>query len=185
MSVRKAEERDLDQIARIYDAIHDEEEAGRAVIGWDRKIYPTLETAQAALQRGDLYVLEQNGVIAGAAVINQIQVDSYRDGNWNYEAEPGRVMVLHTLVIDPQLGGHGLGREFVSFYESYALSMGCPYLRMDTNERNHRARAMYRSLGYREAGIVPCVFNGIRGVGLVLLEKYLDGPGTENEALKG
>ena len=44
---------------------------------------------------------------------------------------------------------------------------------MDTNSRNARARAMYGRLGYREVGIVPCVFNGIRGVELVLLEKSL------------
>ena len=44
---------------------------------------------------------------------------------------------------------------------------------MDTNERNEKARAMYRKLGYREAGIIPTVFNGIPGVGLVLLEKRI------------
>lgn len=32
---------------------------------------------------------------------------------------------------------------------------------------------MYVKLGYKEIGIVPTVFNGIPGVGLVLLEKAL------------
>lgn len=32
---------------------------------------------------------------------------------------------------------------------------------------------MYASLGYKEVGIVPVVFNGIDGVNLVLLEKEL------------
>lgn len=44
---------------------------------------------------------------------------------------------------------------------------------MDTNAKNLRARAMYAALGYREAGIVPCVFNGIPDVMLVHLEKKL------------
>ena len=44
---------------------------------------------------------------------------------------------------------------------------------MDTNERNARARAMYKKLGYREIGVIPTVFNGIAGVNLVLLEKAL------------
>ena len=44
---------------------------------------------------------------------------------------------------------------------------------MDTNARNVRARAMYAKLGYVEADIVPCVFNGIEGVQLVCLEKTL------------
>ena len=44
---------------------------------------------------------------------------------------------------------------------------------MDTNARNIKARAMYRKLGYEEIGVAPCRFNGIEGVQLVLLEKYL------------
>ena len=44
---------------------------------------------------------------------------------------------------------------------------------MDTNAGNSRARAMYKKLGYSEAGIIPTVFNGIEGVSLVLLEKAL------------
>ena len=45
---------------------------------------------------------------------------------------------------------------------------------MDTNERNARARTMYRALGYEEIGIAPTVFNSIPGVNLVLLEKKLE-----------
>ena len=49
-------------------------------------------------------------------------------------------------------------------------------LRLDTNERNDRAREMYRKLGYKEIGIVPTVFNGIPNVNLVLLEKRIITP---------
>ena len=61
----------------------------------------------------------------------------------------------------------------MAFYEEYAAACGCPYLRMDTNARNHRARALYGRLGYAEVGILPCEFNGIPGVDLVCLEKRL------------
>ena len=77
------------------------------------------------------------------------------------------------VVVDPQAKGRGYGSRFVDFYESYALEHGCRYLRMDTNERNASARALYRNLGYREVSIVPCAFNGIPGVQLVCLEKTL------------
>ena len=82
-------------------------------------------------------------------------------------------MVLHTLVIYPAVKGRGLGTAFVTFYEQYALEHGCRYLRMDTNERNAGARSLYKRLGYREIDILPCEFNGIPGVNLVLLEKTL------------
>ena len=73
--------------------------------------------------------------------------------------------------MDPLCSGRGYGTAFVAYYESYAKNNGCPVLRMDTNEKNAAARRLYARLGYREAGIVPCVFNGIKGVGLVCLEK--------------
>ena len=79
--------------------------------------------------------------------------------------------MLHTLVIDPCAKGKGCGRAFVRFYEDYALRTGSPFLRMDTNAKNTGARRFYEKLGYTEVGIVPCVFNGIAGVDLVLLEK--------------
>ena len=171
--IRRAAASDIPAVAAIYDKLHTEEEAGRATIGWIRGVYPTEDTARQALSREDLFVLEDGGRIAGAAIINQTQVDAYDGGLWQYEAEDAKVMVLHTLVIEPDTAGRGFGKRFVAFYEEYARDLGCKVLRMDTNSRNARARAMYRKLGYREAGIVPCCFNGIQGVGLVLLEKSL------------
>lgn len=173
MLFRKANESDLDAIAEIYEDIHTEEEAGRTTIGWIRGIYPTRKTAEASLLRGDLFVAEDSGSIVGAAIINQQQVDVYAGAPWEFPAEDAQVMVLHTLVISPKAFGKGYGKAFVRFYEDYALVQNCPYLRMDTNARNSRARAMYEKLGYKEIGIVPCVFNGIDGVRLVLLEKKL------------
>ena len=82
-------------------------------------------------------------------------------------------MVLHTLVVDPHIKGHGYGTAFVNYYEQYAEEHGCRFLRMDTNVINASARKLYAKLGYKEPGIVPCVFNGIPNVQLVCLEKKL------------
>ena len=171
VTVRKAREGDIDAVERIYDAIHAEEESGKLVTGWIRGVYPVRETAEKALERGDLFVMEEAGGIVGAAVINKAQVDVYSLGSWMHEAPDDEVCVLHTLVISPAEAGKGYGRAFVDFYESYALENGCTELRMDTNARNTAARAMYGKLGYTEIGTVPTVFNGIPNVQLVLLEK--------------
>lgn len=164
---------DLDAIGAIYDAVHDGEEAGRTTIGWVRSIYPTRTTAQQAIQAGDMFVLEQDGRIVAAARINQIQGDEYKLANWSCNAEDCKVMVLHTLVVHPDVAGQGLGTQFVRFYEDYAAQNGCFCLRMDTNVRNTAARTLYKKLGYTETSVVPCIFNGIEGVQLVCLEKIL------------
>ncbi len=173
MEFRKARQADLTAVAEIYERIHTEQEAGRACVGWARGVYPTAQTAQDALDRDDLFVAVEDGAVVGTAIINQIQTPAYEDGSWEYEAAEHEVMVLHTLVIDPPHSAKGYGRQFMKFYEDYAREQGCVHLRMDTQLINERARRMYQSLGYREIGVVPCVFNGIAGVQLVLLEKKL------------
>ena len=173
MYFRQAEMKDLDAIEAIYEAIHTGEELGRTTIGWKRGIYPTRETAKAAVEAGELFVEEDQGKIVGAAKINQEQVPEYALAEWKYPAAPDQVMVMHTLTIDPARKGNGYGSAFEAFYEDYARLKGCLYLRIDTNERNTPARTLYHKLGYSERGIVPCTFNGIEGVQLVCLEKKL------------
>jgi GNAT superfamily N-acetyltransferase len=173
--IRLATAADIDAVESIYDETHDAEEAGLVTIGWDRKIYPVRATAEQALDRGDLYVEEDaSGDVVATAIINATQVPEYADATWRYEASDDEILVLHTLVVSPSRPRRGLGRIFVEEYERMAAEQGRPELRLDTNERNARARAMYAGMGYEEVSIVPCVFNGIPGVQLVCLEKRLD-----------
>ena len=168
--IRKAVRSDLDGVVTIYNEIHQLQEEGVITVGWIRGVYPTKATAEEALRRKDLFVMEKEGVIFGSAIINQIQVDVYAKAKWRHEVDDEKVCVLHTLTISPRAGKRGLGKQFVEFYERYALEHGCCALRMDTNERNHVARKLYKKLGYEEIDIVPTVFNGIPDVNLVLLE---------------
>ena len=172
--IRKATADDISAITKLYDEIHSREEAGETTTGWLRDVYPVPQTAVDSVKRGDMFVQEDaDGQIIGTAIINQIQVDVYSEGEWNYPAKDEEIMVLHTLIISGTVKRTGLGGEFLAFYEDYALRHGCRYLRLDTNARNAVARAFYKSHGYDEIGIVPTVFNGIPGVDLVLLEKRL------------
>lgn len=172
--IRKATGWDLPAIANIYDHIHSREEAGLGTTGWMRGVYPTEETARAALEASEQFVDERDGKIVAAARINRVQVPEYALCHWQYSAPADKIMVLHTLVVDPDAAGQGVGSGFVGFYEQYARENGCVCLRMDTNQINAPARALYKRLGYREAGIVPCDFNGLGQIRLVCLEKLLD-----------
>ena len=67
INIRKAVSRDLDAIAEIYEHIHTKIESGQAAVGWIRGVYPTRATAEAALDRGDLFVEELDGTVVAAA----------------------------------------------------------------------------------------------------------------------
>ena len=83
--IRKAQEADIDSIEKIYNRIHDGEEKGLTTIGWIRNVYPIRKTAEDALGRGDLFVMEEENQIVASAVINQIQVDVYKNADWKRE----------------------------------------------------------------------------------------------------
>ncbi len=59
--VRKANINDIEAVTAIYDRIHKMEAEGLVRIGWNPSIYPVRATAEEALQRGDLFVYEQEG----------------------------------------------------------------------------------------------------------------------------
>lgn len=174
IDIRPATADDLPRIEQIYDAIHTAEETGTASVGWARGVYPTRATAQTGLDAGDLFVLADGGTVYAAGRINREQVPVYAEVPWAHDVPPEQVLVLHTLVVDPAVAGHGCGTQFVRFYEQRARALGCTVLRIDTNAKNAAARRLYVRLGFREAAIVPCTFNGIAGVELVCLEKRLD-----------
>lgn len=72
--IRKAFAKDLDQVAAIYEAILDQEEAtGHHWTNWQRGVYPCRATAEKALAADTLYVEEEGGHILGCANLNQIQ----------------------------------------------------------------------------------------------------------------
>ncbi len=178
--IRKATRNDLDAVDRLYNELIDAKEAGLIPVIWRRGIYPSRETALEALEREDLFVMEKSGRIIGSAVINQIQDDVYAGAPWHYDVPDDQVCVLHTLMITPAEFGKGYARELLAFYEQYALGHGWPELRIDTNDRNLPAQAMYQKHGYRKICIVPAkVFNGILDVNLVLLEKHLTAEGAD------
>lgn len=136
MMIRKATAADIPAIAAIYNALLDREEQGLLTTGWTRGIYPTEQTALDALTAGTLYVLEDEGRVTAAAKIDQHQMPQYAQCPWQYEAPPERVLVLHTLVVDPAVKGKGYGTAFVRFYEQLGRETGRNCLRIDTNARN-------------------------------------------------
>lgn len=171
MEIRLAKNEDISEIERIYDEILELEKEGKYSTGWIKNVYPTKNTILQGLAAKDLYVLENHLEIVASARINNKQMEEYKQGNWTKVLPDNQVLVLHTLTVRPKESGHGYAGFFIEFYNCLAKERNCRSLRIDTNVRNRKARDMYNKLGFEEVGIVPCEFNGIAGVNLVLLER--------------
>lgn len=173
MILRLATKADLPAVCKIYDRAHDMEEQGLWTTGWIRGIYPERDIAEESLEKGCLYVAEVDGEIAATARINQIQDEEYAQGDWSEDVPPEQVLVLHTMIVLPEYQRCGVAQFIVSEYAQMARSLGCTWLRLDTNEINLPARALYRKLGFTEIGVALGDFCGLPDIHLMLLEKKL------------
>ena len=92
ITIRKADAADLDAVVRVYEHVHDAEEAGPAQVGWVRGVYPVRSTAEAALERGDLFVEKADGAVVGTGIFNRLQADVYAGAPWQYDAPDDQIM---------------------------------------------------------------------------------------------
>lgn len=173
MIVRKAKYEDIKEIGRIYNAIHDEIEAGRYKMKWVRNLYPTVAWAEQHYDIGDLYVMEDDNDIVATGVINHNPLPEYFDGKWYQPQDYSKVLILHSLVVDAGKMKRGYGKAFVEYFEQLGKATGCERLRLDTQAMDMPARNLYRKLGFEEVDFVPCQFQGITDIELVLIEKIL------------
>ena len=56
-----------------------------------------------------------DGRIAGAFVLNDDPGGDYGAGEWRVPLSVGEYMIIHTLAVDPELGGRGIGGEMVRY----------------------------------------------------------------------
>ncbi|MDE5658399.1 MAG: GNAT family N-acetyltransferase [Muribaculaceae bacterium] len=173
MKIRKGLIADISAVSNIYNSIHDEIEQGRYKMLWHRDLYPTRSWAEEHIADGDLYVMEDNGVIVASAIINHTPLPEYHKGAWYQPDNYNDIMVLHTLVVHPKHMRRGYASAFVDYYEKKAKESGCNRLRLDTQMMDVPARNLYKKRGYVEIDNVPCQFQGISDIDLVLIEKLL------------
>ena len=109
----------------------------------DRKPFPMLDDYGAHIRAGRAFVLEEgegaagagNGAIRGCLVL--------------LPGEPGE-MWLDVVAVSGGLQGRGYGRALVDFALRHAKALGCPRLKLYTNEVMVEAQAFYTRLGFTE-----------------------------------
>ncbi len=63
-----------------------------------------------------------------------------------------RLARLYSLAVSPSARGFGIGKTLLVASEKQAVQKGKSVLRLEVSDVNHRAMALYKSMGYREFG---------------------------------
>lgn len=178
--IRRAVESDVDAVERHYAELFAYEKEHGSSTNWKEGVYPTRKVAERGVADKALYVLEEEGEVRASMLLNHVQLDMYDAVAWRYPAAPEKVLVIHTLCVPPSQAGKGAGTRMVRFAMEEAARRGCEVIRLDTWEHNGPAANLYRRLGFRDAGRVSGVFEGLIVETLIFLEKSVRENGTKS-----
>lgn len=168
--IRKAKESDINAIEALYNELLTHEEQTQSWSNWQKGIYPTHATAEKTVALGTMYVLEENCTICASMILNDLQGDFYREIPWQFPAEPHEVRVIHTLCVAPSQSGKGYAGQMIAFAKEEAKAAGCKVIRMDTFSGNEPAKALYQKHGFRIAGYIDTLLEGLIAEDLAMLE---------------
>lgn len=128
-SIRPAKAADAPAAAVLTDAAY-----AHYVPRIGRKPMPMLDDHAARIERGEVFVLECEGQIAG--LISLVE-------------EPG-ALLIYSVAVAPEAQGRGLGRQLIGFAEAEARRLGVPAVQLYTNAKMVENQAIYRHLGFVE-----------------------------------
>ncbi len=171
--IRKGTIEDIGAVEALYNELFDDEEQVKNWSNWQRGLYPTRATAEKSVGLGTMYVLEEAGKICASMIFNDVQGHFYADVDWLYPASSEEVRVIHTLCVAPSQKGKGYASEMLDFAKKQAKEEGCKVIRMDTYSGNEPAKALYGKRGFRIAGYVDTMLEGVIAEELAMLEILL------------
>lgn len=119
---------------------------------WKKDVYPTRNSANEALKEGSLYCCYVDERIAGTFIINEFQPTQYEALKWKYKN--GKALIIHTLVVNPNEAGKGIGRAIVEYIFEYAKEQSYNCIRLDVFPDNNAAVKLYLSFGFEYVGKV-------------------------------
>ncbi|WP_306598598.1 GNAT family N-acetyltransferase [Geothrix sp. 21YS21S-2] len=136
---------------------------------WD-DTYPNAEVFAGDAAKGQLWIAEEDGQVAGMAAITEDQEPEYADAGLDPD-EPA--IVVHRLAVDPAFRGRGVAEALMLQAEEVARERGITALRLDTNTENEATRRLFPKLGYVLAGEIGLAFRP--GRRFLCYEKRLPG----------
>jgi ribosomal protein S18 acetylase RimI-like enzyme len=139
---------------------------------WDEN-YPNPEVFARDVQRGQLWVAEISGAVAGVVALTGDSEPDYEQADWDH-SEPA--LIVHRLAVDPKFRGTGVALALMLHAEKVAAAQALPVIRVDTHVENQATQRLFPGLGYRFAGEIALRLRP--GLRFSCYEKRLRSPKT-------
>lgn len=149
MTVTRAMEDQFESVRRFYHSLIDAMAEGPSYVKWQKDIYPAPEFLEDSIRNGELYIVTVSDEIAAAMVFNHDYNESYKQCQWQTDADDSEVMVIHALGVHPYYSGKGYAKAMVEKAISIARDSGMKAIRLDVLEGNIPAEKLYLGFGFK------------------------------------
>lgn len=112
--------------------------------------YPISDDYAEDIGRGELIVAAApDGRVLGAACASVAPEPLYVDVDWTI---PAPAMVVHRMVVDPEVQRGGVARALFQYAEDRARTQGVPTIHADTSCKNEKMQRLFQKLGFVRRG---------------------------------
>ena len=119
---------------------------------WVYGKHPTEKGLRSYIENGEMYLLTDQGNIAGMVAIVMSQGQDYEAVSWAENLENNGVATLHLLAVCPEYRGRSLGNTILELACEHAKQQGKKAMRLDVLESNLPAQRMYEKAGFAYRG---------------------------------
>ena len=173
MELYQAQERDFERIALFYQDVIGKTAGMSAFCRWTYGIYPTDDLLMEHIQQGDMYLVEQDGVMLSAVVLLPYQEENFTwDIPWGAALADDEVAAIYLLCVNPQVQRQGIASRTMEAAIQLARDMGKKAVRLDAPACNLPVRCLCASLGFTEVETVRWDFSNV-GLTDIVLYEYL------------
>ena len=135
-------------ICKLYqDVIADMRKCGLKQWTWD--VYPTAAQLENDIASGELYRVDEDGVLCGAFVLSGDLSEEYSSMEWHYGVKPA---TLHRFAMMPGVFGTQMASRVLNFVKEEALRAGFDSLRVDISCEDEKMLRCFSSELTREVG---------------------------------
>lgn len=163
---------DLPRVRAFYHSIIDEMQHLPWFPCWEKGVYPSDESLQGYLDRGEMRLMIIDNQIAAAAALGG-RLDCGDEVRWPSGASEGEYAAVNMVAVHPDFGRQGLAKQMLSHLMELARERKLRALRLDIVDINEPARRLYTGLGFRYVHSTTTVFDDGSSLNFELYECIL------------
>ncbi|MBM7636666.1 GNAT family N-acetyltransferase [Streptococcus saliviloxodontae] len=149
MKIRLALEDELPLVRAFYHSMIDQLQDSPYFLGWEKEVYPTTAYLEESVGKEQLYLGILEDEIVSAMVVNHDCNEGYAKYDWEIEAEPQEVSIIHILGVSPKHAGKGYAKQMLETVFDKAREDQQKAIRLDVLAGNTPAEKLYQRMGFQ------------------------------------